>query len=301
MKTVKKVLNQDHSKKTKAELSEIMQNLQELISPEKYAEISGVKPMDLQKFTKKEILDVVEDFQKNYEPNWETLAKNSPEALLKFVGGVANMIAQEDQSFQVQNAADAGFAAELGSIDFENLIAGPLNACVTAQNKASLATVNFIQQVGLKDDGSGGKEVVMVKFKCEKPQVNPNFGKTAGEGGVPADANTTDEYLASKKIHVEVPLVSIINVPSLRIENCDIDFNVKLNSVYTKDTSSELGIDAEASGGWGPVKFKVSASYKRSSSTGIRVEKEYSMGVKVRATNDQLPAGLEQVLGILAE
>lgn len=298
MKTIKEVLNQDHSKKTKAQLSEMMQTLQNLITQEEYQKISLVPPKNLPNSTKKEILDVVEDFQKKYKDAWEKFAANSPEILIRFA---KEIMTKDEASFGVQNAADAGFAAELGSLDFENLIAGPLNACVTAQNKASLATVNFIQQVGLKDDGSGGKEVVMVKFKCEKPQVNPHFEKTAGEGGVPPDANTTDEYLDPKKIHVEVPLVSIINIPSLRIENCDIDFNVKLNSVYTKDVTSEFGIDASVSGGWGPVKFKVSASYKRSSSTGVRVEKEYNMGVKVRATNDQLPGALEQVLGILAE
>ena len=70
---------------------------------------------------------------------------------------------------------------------------------------------------------------------------------------------------------------------------------------FTKDVSDEFKIDAGASGGWGPVKFKVDVSYKRTSSTGIKVEKEYSLGVKVRATNDEMPAGLEKVLGLLSQ
>lgn len=52
-------------------------------------------------------------------------------------------------------------------------------------------------------------------------------------------------------------------------------------------------------GGWEAVKLKVDVSYKRTSSAGIKVEKEYSLGVKVRATNDEMPAGLEKVLGLL--
>jgi hypothetical protein len=97
-----------------------------------------------------------------------------------------------------------------------------------------------------------------------------------------------------------VPFITLLNVPSLRIETCDIDFNVKLNSTYTKNVSNSIGVDATVSGGFWGVKFKVSASYKRTSSTGIKVEKQYTMGVKVRATNDDMPAGLERVLGILA-
>jgi hypothetical protein len=56
-----------------------------------------------------------------------------------------------------------------------------------------------------------------------------------------------------------------LNVPSFRIETCEVDFNVKLNSTYTKDVSDEFGINAGASGGFGPVKFKVDVSYKRTS------------------------------------
>jgi len=302
MSSIIKVLSQNHSNKTKTELTEMMKNLQSIIGRENYNQISGVDPKDLMSNTKNEILDVMEDFKSEYNSDWEAVSKKSKDAFVSFVKGVKAVISEDETQFRLQNASDAGFAAELGSIDFENLIAGPLNACVTAQNKASMATVDFIKNVGFKDGDSGEKELVMVKFKCEKPQINPYLGKTAGEGGVPAGADTISEYLSpNKKINVEVPLISIINIPSLRIETCEVDFNVKLNSVYTKDVTNELGIDANVSGGWGPVKFKVSASYKRTSSTGVRVEKEYSMGVKVKATNDQLPAGLEQVLGILAE
>jgi len=296
METIKEVLKQNHNSKTKAEMAEMMKNLQALISPEEYAKISAFKPEDLPTLTKKEILDVIEDFQTEYKVEWEDAAANNAEAFMRFVTGMNAIMAKDEDSFDAQAASDSNFAAELGSIDFEKLIGGPLNACVTAQTNASLATVNFIQAVGFDDDN----KLRMVDFSHTKKKKNPNFGKTAGEDGVPDDADVTTEYF-EEKVNLAVPFISVLSVPSLRIETCDIDFNVKLNSVYSKDVSSSFGIDASVQGGWGPVKFKVSASYKRSSSTGIKVEKEYSMGVKVRATNDEMPAGLEKVLGILAE
>lgn len=298
MNTLKVILEQDHAKRTKQELSDMLKAVENVITPEVYTQISGVKPEDLPKYSKAEILDVIEDFNTNYDPSWEANMAKMQDSFLQFASDLSKMV-QKDEQFSVQAANDADFAAELGSIDFENLISGPLNACVTAQTKASMATVDFIKRVGMKGNADD-KELVMVNFKCEKPQLNPNFGKTAGEDGVPDDANVTDEYLDPAKVHVEVPLISIINIPTLRIETCDIDFNVKLNSVYTRDVSSELGIDTSASAGWGPVKFKVSAAYKRSSSTGVKVEKEYSMAVKVKATNDERPQGLEDVLAILS-
>ena len=101
-----------------------------------------------------------------------------------------------------------------------------------------------------------------------------------------------------------MPFIALLNVPSFRIESCDVDFNVKLNSTFTQKTDTEFGINTSVSGGvnslFAKVNFKVDVAYKRTSSTGIKVEKEYSLGVKVRATNDEMPAGLEKVLGMLS-
>jgi hypothetical protein len=64
--------------------------------------------------------------------------------------------------------------------------------------------------------------------------------------------------------------------------------------------SDKLNVGLEAKGGWGPVSFKVSASYQRQSASGVKVEKEYSIGVNVKAVQDEMPAGLEKILGMLA-
>ncbi|GAA4232045.1 hypothetical protein GCM10022291_05860 [Postechiella marina] len=276
MKKLQSILNQDHSKKTKKELVDLLTGISEVLGDD-YSKISGIQISELPKTKNEDLVAVINSFKENYDAKWEANISNSSELL----NAIFAQMEKDENQFSTLDAANADFAAELGSIDFENLIGGPLNACVTAQANASLSTVNFIKEVGFTDDG----DLRMVDFSYKKEVPDPdNPGSTLKED-----------------VSLNVPFVSVLNVPSLRIENCTVDFNVKLNSVYTKDVSSEFGIDASASGGWGPVKFKVSASYKRSSSTGVRVEKEYTMGVKVVATNDQMPGGLEKVLGILSE
>jgi len=204
-------------------------------------------------------------------------------------------MAADDLAFSSSAAADADFAAELGSIDFANLIGGPLNACVTAQSNASVSTVSFIKEVGFTKptNPTDQPELIMVDFTHNKSEPNPDFDNTK-----PAGPSNLAQI--SKKVDLKVPFIALLNIPSLRIETCDIDFNVKLNSTYTKKVDNSIGVNASASGGFWGVKFKVSAAYKRSSSTGIKVEKQYTMGVKVKATNDEMPAGLEKVLGIIA-
>lgn len=287
MKTLKSVLEQDYSKKTKSELIEMLSGLEDALTPSVYEQISGIAPSELQSLTKKDILDIIDNFKTGYEPKWESSVAKASADVLKLIFG---QMAEDDKIFVTSDAASADFAAELGSIDFATIIGGPLDACVKAQSNASISTVSFINEVGFETDTTGTKKLRMAEFKYKKNVPNPEYDP-ANPAGKPATIQQDAE--------INVPFIALLNVPSFRIESCEVDFNVKLNSTYTKNVSSEFGINAGVSGGWGPVKFKVDVSYKRSSSTGIKVEKEYSLGVKVRATNDEMPAGLEKVLGLL--
>ncbi|SEQ79493.1 hypothetical protein [Arthrobacter sp. OV608] len=48
-------------------------------------------------------------------------------------------------------------------------------------------------------------------------------------------------------------------------------------------------------------KLKVSTSYQKNTQTGTKVDRTYSMAVHIRAVQEELPAGLEKILGILED
>ncbi len=286
METLQNALQKDFSKKTKAELIQFLSGLENLLTPDVYQLISGIEISELEKLTKDDIIGILENFKKNYDPKWEKALTSAAIDTLKIILGKSNA---EIELFRLAGASDADFAAELGSIDFATIIGGPLDACVKAQSNASISTVSFINEVGFEGEGSSRK-LRMAEFKYKKSSPNPKYT----EGG-------SEPAIIQEDKEITVPFIALLNIPSFRIESCEVDFNVKLNSTYTKNVSSEFGINAGASGGFGPVKFKVDVSYKRSSSTGVKIEKEYSLGVKVKATNDEMPAGLEKVLGLLGQ
>ena len=178
-------------------------------------------------------------------------------------------------------APSTNFTSELNNIDFQKMIGGPLQACVNAQVASSLATVDFINQVGFVEV-NGKKELLMVDFSHTRNDVNAD-----------GTANKTE-------VSIKVPLLAMLPIPSLRIEHVVIDFNVKLNSVETSKVEQSIGVNTEVSAGWGPVKFKVSASFQRKSTTGVEVRKEYALNVNVKAVQDEIPAGLEKILNMLA-
>lgn len=294
METLKSVLEANHTKKTKNELIDLLSGVEKVLTPSIYDKISGVEMSELKNLSTKDLLLIVEQFKNSYDEKWEKSLSNASSEVLKMI---SLKMAADEEIFKTSDAATADFAAELGSIDFATIIGGPLDACVKAQSNASIATVSFINEVGFEltdpADPASAKKLRMADFRYNKTVPNPDYVNETETPGV--------DKTISQPVELSVPFVALLNVPSFRIESCEVDFNVKLNSTYTKNVSDEFGLKVGASGGWGPVKLSVDVSYKRSSSTGIKVEKEYSLGVKVRATNDEMPAGLEKVLGILAQ
>jgi hypothetical protein len=184
-------------------------------------------------------------------------------------------------------AVSTDLVSELNNIDFAKMIGGPLQAAIQAQTASAIATVNFIKDLGFKPvdpaEPDGAKELVMVDFSYKKKDVNPDTGTVI----------ETERF-------VRVPFIAMLPIPSIRIETVDVDFNVKLNSVESQSIKDKLAVGLEVKGGWGPVSFKVSASYQRSSAYGVEVKKEYTMNVKVKASQDEMPAGLEKIMSMLS-
>lgn len=186
---------------------------------------------------------------------------------------------------------------ELNSLDFSVYIGGPLQAAVDAQHAASMSQVSFIKEVGFVTTGSGetaSTDLRYVDFSYTKQVPNPEFDNTEAE-------SATNERFKKVEVVIAVPFLTMLTIPALRIEEVNIDFNAKLTSVETSNVSSEFGASAEVSGKFWKVRFKASASYKRTTSSTTNIEKTYNLGVRVRAVNDELPAGLERILTMLED
>jgi hypothetical protein len=218
---------------------------------------------------------------------------------------------------------------ELASIDFESMLGGPLIAVVHAQAQAAMTTVNFIKEVGFKKkaaeddagDDSGTEDPIYVSFKYPK-ELSPYQPAIPAVAAVPADpgdplavppkppkpavpavAAVPAVPAVYETQQLTVPILTMLPIPFIRVDLTTIDFNAKINSVEYRKTDTNLKIDAsvEASGGWlfGSVKLKVSTSFQQNTSQGNTVNRTYSMAVHIKAVQDEMPAGMLKVLGIL--
>jgi uncharacterized protein DUF2589 len=197
---------------------------------------------------------------------------------------------------------------ELSSIDFAAMLGGPLIAVVNAQAQAAMSTVNFIKEVGFKKTAALGgpeeqatEEPIYVKFKYPKEITPYSPAVVAGPNNDPPASPAVPAKYETHEL--EVPILTMLPIPYLRIDLTTIDFNAKINSVeYAKsDTSVKVNAELEAKAGWlwGSARLKVSASYQRNTQQGTSVDRTYSLAIHIKAVQDEMPAGMEKVLSIL--
>ena len=200
---------------------------------------------------------------------------------------------------------------ELSSIDFESMIGGPLVAVINAQAQAAMSTVNFIKEVGFKKpkdqtmagEDSSTEEPIYVTFKYPK-ELSPYQPATPGDPEADPPVPATDAVPAVYETQqLQVPILTLLPIPFIRIDETTVDFNAKINSVSYRKTDTNLKIDSsmEAKAGWlfGSAKLKVSTSYQRKTQQGNTVNRTYSLAVHVKAVQDEMPAGMEKMLSIL--
>ena len=170
------------------------------------------------------------------------------------------------------------------ALPMEQIIGGPLQAVIRAQSLAASETSDFVQTVGLEDDAAGPGRVART--------VDFSFTRT-----VPKDDDTDDTE--TETVNLNVPLLTILPVPFIRIEEATIDFECKVSSSTLDQSTHKVGVESSASGGFWGVKVKVKASYSYQKVRKDQIDKSATLKVHVKAVQDDMPAGLGRILEIL--
>ena len=190
----------------------------------------------------------------------------------------------------------ADYGNEISSISLGSIIGGALSAIVEAQSQAAHTTVNFINEVGFEGK-QGERKPVYIDFQYEKMIIH--------------EKETQQEEAEKQKqiTSLKVPLLTMVPIPYIRVDDATIDFNVKINSVQETKTSSDLnyGGKTEAFANYNGFRFKTgiklsaSISNQKKSSTSDTVKRDYSLNIHVHAKQDDMPAGVEHLLDLLSD
>ncbi len=167
-------------------------------------------------------------------------------------------------------------ADDMRGLPVEELISAPLIAAANSQGKLAMITADFIQKVGVKESG----DIRTVEFKYE-------------------DTNENGETTQKK---LDVPLLSIVNIPSLSVKSVDVGFTMEIKTQSMDKSSNETNTKVEATYGgswWCPVKCKMSGTIATKSENTRSTDKSAKYDIKVSARDDGMPEGLSRVLDII--
>lgn len=188
-------------------------------------------------------------------------------------------------------------ADQFSGLPMESLIGGPLQAACKAEVMLAAATTNFIETIGFEEaekdkDGNitGPRKAKTVAFTFERPATSDNM-------------NQDPTAIGSETVTLEVPVLSIVNIPSLMVQSVDVTFDMEVkSSVSSQQTSDKSGtLDATAKLGWGvfslDVTIKGSISSHESNTRSSDNSAKYHVSVQARQAGT--PEGLSRVLDIL--
>lgn len=172
----------------------------------------------------------------------------------------------------------------LQGLPFDNLIGGPLNACIQAQNDAAMTSINFINNVCLNEDKeTGEKSAVYVSFSFIQN---------------------------GRKVVINVPMIAIVPIPYIAINSIDISFKATVNGVESESSSTETEYESKGNKkstrktGWFRKKtttINSTFSTKRDSKStqDSKFSVEATIDVAVHAGQESMPAGMAKILEML--
>ena len=165
-------------------------------------------------------------------------------------------------------------------LSLAQLIGAPISALVDAEAQSAIATERFIRNVGFTGGAERGElgDLQMARFT-----------RTQREG-------ETD-----REIEVQIPLLSMLPIPALRIRDTDLDYTVRI--VQTEEMHSAPFHDIEGlrkTPDDEPV-ARLRGSFARESRPGDHRRTDMLVKMKVRMEQADMPDGLAKLLALSSE
>jgi hypothetical protein len=190
-------------------------------------------------------------------------------------------------------------AQQFTGLPMDDLIGAPLNAAAKANSAMALTQTKFMLDTCFAHDDSdptSDYKPIMISMSLTRGVITPS---------VDGVAPPTIEPVETK---FELPILTIIPLNSLAVDNVDITFEMEVKSSYGEEASQESEKKAaaessfEAKVGWGPfsASIKGSASYsstdKAASSSHYEKSNSAKYTVNVHAGQLELPKGVSIII-----
>lgn len=158
----------------------------------------------------------------------------------------------------------------LQTLELGAMFGSPLTALIDAQCQAAEATLRFVRAVGFSGD-----KLLTVPFQIP-------------------DRTDPEDKEPKEPSRIAVPILSLVPIPCVRVKEATIEFRAKIVAAHPTPRA-ERGENKTTAA---PVRLRSVFAHRRQSE-GSDHSRSYSLHVQIRAVQDELPPGLERLLGLL--
>lgn len=187
-------------------------------------------------------------------------------------------------------------AQQFTGLPMDALIGGPLNAAAKANSAMALTQTKFMLDTCFDSTSSGST-----------PTLSPTMINMTLTRSV-IDQSSSPPSIQSANTTITLPLLTIIPLNSLGVDNVNITFEMEVKSSYGEDSSQSSTSTTSTSGsfeakfGWGPISATVkgNASYDKTDSSNFSTHYQKSNSAKytvlVHAGQLPLPKGVNTII-----
>jgi hypothetical protein len=201
-------------------------------------------------------------------------------------------------------------AQQFSGLPLDSLIAGPLNASANANAAMALTQTKFILDNGFNKTTTGTGASAVTTYDPIMISMTLTRGVLT-----PGDATATPPVETSIKqftTSFNLPVLTIIPINSLGVDNVDVEFEMNVKSSSSDDTSQSSSNSSSGNGGfeakigWGPVSVTVhgSVSYdhkdSQTHSTHYQASNSAKYTIKVHAGQLPIPKGVNTIIEAFA-
>lgn len=168
-------------------------------------------------------------------------------------------------------------AEQFTGMDMAQLVAAPLVAVADAQLQLADATAGFIRRVGIDENGRPRTAVFWY-------QQDGSSGEGQGK---------------QQDRQVEVPLLAMVPVPNLQIDEVGLTFDIEVRQSERKESEREMEGNLNGGIGFGPAKVSVRGTVSSHSHHTRKSDYSAKYHLEIRASNHGTPEALERVRDIM--
>jgi Protein of unknown function (DUF2589) len=178
----------------------------------------------------------------------------------------------------------------LGSVDFSQIIGGPLIAAVNASAASAQTTAQYIMTFVTNSNGANQLETVTFTYGA---YINSISQTSSISSLVPVTASLT------------VPVICLLPIPYLQVENMTINFHAQIQQMNAVTNTNVFGTTTTFDSGTGGFlsffessQLQCTVADQNVNSAVSQQSSTFSLDVSVQAGVAPMPAGMAEVLNI---